>query len=106
MKKRVSLHKDIAQVKKIIPADNLPVEYGGEIPMKKIIEEFKKELESYRDIVMKNDEMCVNLELYPENVKNGSIRSLNSTINELTECKSKNRLFEEIQGSFKKLDID
>lgn len=106
MKKRMSLYKDVAAVKKIVPADNLPIEYGGNLPMQSIIEDFKRELENYRDIVKLNDQMCVNLELYPQNVRNGSVRSLNSTINELTECKQKSRFFEEIQGSFKKLDID
>lgn len=106
MKKRVYLHKDTKHVKKIIAEDNLPLEYGGQTPMKTIIEEFKKELESLRDVVIKNDEMSVNLELYPQNVRNGSLKSLNSTINELTECKIKTRFFENMQGSFKKLDID
>lgn len=106
MKKRVSLHKDLKHVKKIISEDNLPIEYGGKIPMKTIIEDFKKELENVHEIVIKNDEMSVNLELYPQNVRNGSLKSLSSTINELTECKTKTRFFENIQGSFKKLDID
>lgn len=106
MKKRVSLHKDTKSVKKILSEDNLPEEYGGKLKMETVISSFKKELEAKRDLVMMMDEMRVNLEAYPSNVRNGSLKSLKTTINELTEGKNKTRFFDNVQGSFKKLEID
>jgi hypothetical protein len=106
MKKRVLLHKDTKSVKKFLSEDNLPEEYGGKLKLEAIISSFKKELEDKRDLVMLNDEMRVNLDAYPSNVRNGSIKSLKTTINELTEGRNKSKFFENIQGSFKKLEID
>jgi hypothetical protein len=107
MKKRVSLHKDIKSVRRFVSDDNLPIEYGGKLQMDSIIQSFKKELEDKRDLVMLNDEMLVNLDAYPTNVREGSVKSLKTTINELTEGKMKSsRFFDNIQGSFRKLEID
>lgn len=104
MKNRVFLHKKVDDVTTIVDRSLLPKEYGGEMPMSEMIRLFKLELEAKRDIVVSHDRMGVKLELYPPSVRNGSVRSLKSTI-EYLEC-SKKKETEGLQGSFRKLEID
>lgn len=87
----------------------LPAEYGGKIPMREMIEMFKKELEAKRDLILNHDNMTVRFELYPEAVRLGSTRSLQIPLESPPEA------FEEkldmygmngVPGSFRKLEID
>ncbi|KAG5681629.1 hypothetical protein PVAND_011045 [Polypedilum vanderplanki] len=111
MRKRVTLYKNIEDI--TVDKNLLPAEYGGQIPMKEMISAFKKELESKRSIILKNDNSDVFLEMYPEPVRNGSVRSLKTTIDDLEAQLNKNNNngfskieLQGVQGSFRKLEID
>lgn len=87
----------------------LPSEYGGKMPMREMIELFKKELEEKRSLILSHDTMTVRFEMYPEAVRLGSTRSLQIPLDSPPEA------FEEkldmygmsgAQGSFRKLEID
>lgn len=106
MRKRVSLHKAVEDVKNVVAKELLPAEYGGTVPMKEMIDAFKKELEANRELLLKHDDMSVKLDLYPEAVRLGSVRSLKKTIESFDEkIESRKEPFG-LQGSFRKLEID
>jgi len=110
MKKRVFLYKNIEDIS--VDKSILPLEYGGTIPMKNMIESFKEELAARHQTVIGNDKMDVNLEMYPDQVRNGSVRSLKMSIDEIEAEKSYNSSnnngysLQGVQGSFRKLEID
>jgi CRAL/TRIO domain len=106
MRKRVSLHKSVEDVKNIVDRELLPAEYGGKIPMRQMIDAFKQELEAKRDLLFKHDEMSVKLDLYPEAVRLGSVRSLKKTIDSFDEPIEARKEPFGLQGSFRKLEID
>lgn len=108
MKNRVFLHKNVEDVVNVVDKNLLPAEYGGTVPMSEMVELFKKELESKRDLLLKYDEMSVNIDLYPTSVRNGSVRSLDKSIEDYTRTIEKNKKsgIEGVQGSFRKLDLD
>lgn len=106
MRKRVFLHKRVEDVKKIVDKSLLPKEYGGKVPMSEMIESFKKELEEKRDLIMSNDQMSVKLELYPQPIRDGSVRSLKSTIEDISDNYVGKKEVYGLQGSFRKLEID
>lgn len=106
MKKRVSLHKNVEDVKNVIDKKLLPKEYGGEMPMSEMISLFKKELEDKRDLILSHDQMSVKLELYPQSVREGSVRSLKTTIENFSENFDRKKEAFGVQGSFRKLEID
>lgn len=106
MRKRVFLHKNVEDVTDVIEKRLLPAEYGGEVPMSDMIKSFKKELEAKRNLLVSHDEMSVKLELYPTTIREGSVRSLKTTIEALEETlKGKSDSYS-VQGSFRKLEID
>lgn len=105
MKNRIFLHKNVSDVVNVVDKKLLPLEYGGTMPISEMVELFKKELEAKRDLLMKYDDMSVKIELYPESVRNGSVKSLNKSIeNDFNE--KNNKSYEGVQGSFRKLEID
>jgi hypothetical protein len=106
MRKRVHLQKKVEDVKKVIDKAILPAEYGGKIPMAEMIQSFKKELEAKRETLLSHDEMSVKIELYPQAIREGSVRSLKSTIENWNENFDKSREIYGVQGSFRKLEID
>jgi hypothetical protein len=106
MRKRVHLHRKVEDVKKIVDVTLLPAEYGGKIPMNQMIASFKKELEDKRDLLLSHDQMSVKVELYPQAIREGSVRSLKTTIENWNESFDKSRELYGVQGSFRKLEID
>ncbi|CRL06985.1 CLUMA_CG019986, isoform B [Clunio marinus] len=108
LRSRVRIHSKLDDANSV-DTKLLPLEYGGTIPMREMIEMFKKELEAKRDVLLSHDEMNVRLELYPESVRQGSTRSLKIPLS------APDSAFDEkkdligmkgIQGSFRKLEID
>lgn len=106
MRKRVFLHRKIEDITNAIDKNILPSEYGGKIPMSEMIASFKKELEDKRDLVLSHDKMSVKLELYPQSVREGSVRSLKSTIETMGDSLDRKKDVYGVQGSFRKLEID
>lgn len=104
MRNRVYIHRNM-KVMTTIDKSLLPAEYGGTVPMKEMIEAFKKELEEKRDIILSHDTMSVKLEMYPKNIREGSVRSLKTAIVAQDACESKIDIYG-MPGSFRKLNID
>lgn len=109
IKSRVKIHtstNDIATIDQKI----LPAEYGGTIPMKEMIEQFKEELKERRDFLLLHDKMNVRFELYPEAVRSGSIKALSvpldSSNDAFSETKKDSYSMSGLQGSFRKLEFD
>lgn len=107
MKSRVALFKSIDDVD--VDRSLLPLEYGGTVPIKDLIEQLKLELATNRQNLLDHDKMDVNIEMYPDPVRNGSVRSLKMTIDEIEADKSHRNTdygLQGVQGSFRKLEID
>jgi hypothetical protein len=64
---------------------------------------FKKELQAHRDIVLQNDQMCVNLEMYSEAAREGAISAMRKPLG-CNPADEKNTYG--IHGSFRKLEVD
>lgn len=109
LQKRVHLYMKVEDVKSIDGKKLFPKEYGGVIPMKDMIDMFKKELDVSRDMLLNHDNMHVKMEMYPESVRIGSVRSLSIPLDSPDEAfEQKNDLCSMggVQGSFRKLEID
>ena len=52
---RLHTHSNFEKVKEFLPESILPQEYGGEVPMSEMIEDWKKELEQKRDQIQSLD---------------------------------------------------
>lgn len=70
------------------------------------LESFIEELKTYREIITLNDQMKVNMEMYPEGVREGRISSVRRPIDEQLDEKGAPSEFKGMQGSFRKLEID
>lgn len=105
MKNRVLLHRNVEDVTTVVEKSLLPSEYGGDIPMSDMIEAFRLELEAKRELLLKHDEMRVNLDSYPRSIREGSVRSLKKSIEEVDDTPNDKDHFGP-QGSFRKLEID
>lgn len=106
MRRRVFLHKKVEDVKTVIDTNILPAEYGGKVPMSEMISLFKKQLEANHNLQMSHDEMCVKLELYPKQIRDGSIRSLKKNIEDYSDQYDDQNDSFSVQGSFRRLEID
>lgn len=78
----------------------LPKELGGEMPMKEMIDLWKKEIEANQNFINLNDEMRVNLNLFTPKEREGYVNARNC--GDVPEDWS----FSSIQGSFRKLEVD
>ncbi|XP_056643517.1 retinaldehyde-binding protein 1-like [Diorhabda sublineata] len=102
---RVTLYKDIEEViqSEKIEVDILPKEYGGTIPMAKMIELWKKELYAAHPILMSHDRMEVNEELFSAKAKEGAVSALKRNV---TSCGSEGDSLCGITGNFRRLEVD
>jgi len=106
LRKRVFLHKTVADLTNSVDKNILPAEYGGMIPMRDMIVQLKTKLEEKRDLLLSYDQVAVKLELYPKSIQENTVRSLRKSINELLESSSMKQETYGLQGSFRKLEID
>lgn len=104
MKQRVHLHKNVEDI--TVDKSLMPAEYGGNVPMKEMIKAFIKELETKREVLLNNDKMDVHLHLYPQQVREGSVRSLKKSIDAFDNADTGKIELQGVQGSFRRLEID
>jgi hypothetical protein len=76
----VKFNEDKTLLKQITSDDNLPIEYDGELEITPMIESMKEKLEEKRELCLLDDEMCLNLDLYPESVREFSVDSIKYSI--------------------------
>lgn len=109
LRKRIRIHTKLDDATSV-NQKLLPLEYGGSIPMKTMIEHFKLELESKREILMSHDRMNVRLEMYSEAVRLGKVSSLKVPIDSQTDdapkVKTEIKEMSGLSGSFRKLEFD
>lgn len=108
LKNRVKIHTNINAID-TIDMKILPKEYGGNIPMKDMIEAFKNELKEKREFLLSHDKMNVRFEQYPEAVRQGSIKALSLPLDSPDDAfneKNDSYGMSGMQGSFRKLEFD
>ncbi|KAG5305842.1 RHPN2 protein, partial [Pseudoatta argentina] len=86
LKSRVMIHKNIQELKEAVDPKILPKEYGGEISLSEMIDEFKKELKRKKDELKALDDMYI--EISPKYYQEA------------------NEELSGICGSFRKLEVD
>ncbi|XP_050448224.1 alpha-tocopherol transfer protein-like [Cataglyphis hispanica] len=83
----------------------LPKEYGGTIPMKEMIDLWRKEVLAMRPMLLNNDKMRVRLELYSEKAREGAVSALKQGFG-CSSVGSNDSAIYGITGSFRKLEVD
>jgi hypothetical protein len=109
VRNRLFLHEDASFLLEMNDEDNLPIEYGGKLEIKTIIEHHKQIVEAQSEKISFLNEIKMNLHMYPKCIRPPAIMTTyGKTIEEMIEeeKKSKNVEFEEVRGSFKVLEID
>ncbi|CAG9782362.1 unnamed protein product [Diatraea saccharalis] len=104
IRKRVRLYSSPDDVE--IDKKLLPQEYGGEMPMKEMIELWKVELASKRDILLLNDKMAVRLEMYSEAAREGAVSALRAGANTCAGADAVGDAMRGLTGNFRKLEVD
>ncbi|XP_015608055.1 alpha-tocopherol transfer protein-like [Cephus cinctus] len=105
IKKRVKIYTSLEDaVNNKMDTSLLPKEYGGTMPMKEMIELWRKELIDLRPKLLSHDKMKVRLELYSEKAREGAVSALKQGLN----CSSlgSSDSIHGISGSFRKLEVD
>ncbi|XP_026745283.1 alpha-tocopherol transfer protein-like isoform X2 [Trichoplusia ni] len=104
IRKRVKLYSALEEVE--IDKNLLPKEYGGIMPMKEMIELWKVELASKRDMLLLNDKMAVRLEMYSEAAREGAISALKAGANTCAGADAVGDAMRGLTGNFRKLEVD
>lgn len=87
-------------------ASMLPKEYGGTIPMKEMIELWRKELIDMRPTLLSHDKMRVCLELYSDKAREGAVSALKQGFGCSSVGANSDSTMYGITGSFRKLEVD
>ncbi|CAK1588061.1 unnamed protein product [Parnassius mnemosyne] len=104
IRKRVRLYTAVEEIE--LDKSLLPQEYGGTMPMKEMIELWKKELASKRDILLLNDKMAVRLEMYSEAAREGAVSALRAGNNSCSGADTVGDAMRGLTGNFRKLEVD
>ncbi|XP_028046177.1 rhophilin-2 [Monomorium pharaonis] len=86
LKSRIMIHRNVQELQEAVDPKILPKEYGGEIPLSEMINEFKKVLKQKKDEIKALDDMYI--EISPKDYQEA------------------NEEFSGICGSFRKLEVD
>ncbi|XP_011879322.1 PREDICTED: rhophilin-2 [Vollenhovia emeryi] len=86
LKSRIWIHRNIEELKEAVDPKILPKEYGGEVPLSEMIDEFKKELKKIKNELKALDDL--HIEISPKDYQEA------------------NEEFGGICGSFRKLEVD
>ncbi|XP_052752424.1 alpha-tocopherol transfer protein-like [Galleria mellonella] len=104
IRKRVKLYSAPEDVE--IDKTLLPKEYGGDMPMKEMIDLWKQELEKNRDTLLLNDKMAVRLEMYSEAAREGAVSALRSGAKTCAGADAVGDAMRGLTGNFRKLEVD
>lgn len=88
MRKRVFFSKTVDDFKKLVDPKILPREYGGEVPVADMLEDFKERLKTNRKLLLENDINIIKVKKSVETKQDSS------------------EVDTEIRGSFRKLEFD
>lgn len=91
-----------------INKDDLPIEFGGKVPMNDMVVDLKKKLLKKHQLHLKYKNMKIHTEFYPKNVLEGSVKALKipMTSPQHYEKKNMSESIYGLEGSFRKLEID
>ncbi|CAH1107241.1 unnamed protein product [Psylliodes chrysocephalus] len=105
IRSRVRLYSNLQEVISSghVEVDVLPKEYGGEMPMREMIELWKKELADAHPILMSHDKMEVEETLFSAKAKEGAVSALKRNV---TSCGSEGDSLSGITGNFRRLEVD
>lgn len=106
IKKRVKIYTSLEEaINHKMDTSLLPKEYGGTMPMKEMIELWKKELLDMTPTLLSHDKMRVNLELYSEKAREGAVSALKQGFG-CSDIGPNDSTMYGITGSFRKLEVD
>ncbi|XP_014206648.1 clavesin-2-like [Copidosoma floridanum] len=105
IRSRVKLYTSLEDAKNNkMDTSMLPKEYGGTIPMKDMIDAWRKELLEMRPTLLSHDKMRVREEMYSEKAREGAVSALKQGFN----CSNQTgeSTMHGVCGSFRKLEVD
>ncbi|XP_057334759.1 alpha-tocopherol transfer protein-like [Microplitis mediator] len=106
IRKRVTLYENLEEaIAKGMDTSMLPKEYGGKMPMKEMIDLWRKEVLDTRPNLMKNDKMKVRINMYSEKAREGAISALKQGFG-CGDQSSGDSTIHGLSGSFRKLEVD
>lgn len=106
IRKRIKIYTSLEDaLNNKIDASMLPKEYGGTMPMKEMIELWRKELVEIRPTLLLHDKMKVRTHLYSEKAREGAISALKQGFG-CQDVSSSDSTLHGITGSFRKLEVD
>lgn len=104
IRKRVRLYTAVEEVE--IDKKLLPLEYGGVMPMREMIDLWKSELSKKRDVLLLNDKIAVRLEMYSEAAREGAISALRTGASTCAGADAVGDAMRGLTGNFRKLEVD
>ncbi|XP_017887877.1 alpha-tocopherol transfer protein-like [Ceratina calcarata] len=105
IKKRVKIYTSLEDaINHKMDTSLLPKEYGGTIPMKEMIDLWRKELQELQPTLLSHDKMRVRLDMYSEKAREGAVSALKQGFG----CSDigQNDSMYGLTGSFRKLEVD
>uniref|UniRef100_A0A336MMV3 CSON003210 protein n=2 Tax=Culicoides sonorensis TaxID=179676 RepID=A0A336MMV3_CULSO len=90
IKARVKVCKTNEEAKEYVDVKLLPEEYGGKVPLRVMIDQFKEQLQEKREAILALDEMSIDITKYSDKWANSNILEND----------------ESVIGSFRKLQVD
>lgn len=107
LRSRTHFYPNFNNIKEI-NKDDLPIEFGGKIPMKDMIADLKKKLMKQNKFHLEYKDMKIHTEFYPKSVLEGSVKALKIPLSSPQHYEKRNmsETTYGIQGSFRKLEID
>ncbi|EFN63565.1 Alpha-tocopherol transfer protein-like [Camponotus floridanus] len=106
IKNRIKIYTSLEDaINNKLDVSMMPKEYGGTIPMKEMIDLWRKEIIELRPTLLNNDKMKVRLELYSEKAREGAVSALKQGFG-CSSVGSNDSSMYGITGSFRKLEVD
>ncbi|KAF4527334.1 hypothetical protein B566_EDAN001111 [Ephemera danica] len=104
IRSRVKLCTDLEEAHQHIDKKLLPKEYGGDIPMVEMMALWREEMAQTRSRILSHDQMKVNLNMYSEAERIGTVSALKHPLG--SNCGKASKTPFGVNGSFRKLEVD